>query len=57
MNATDARLRHYLEQMMMVFLFSRVPVAEAAEHLAEVESHCIEAGGETPADPLSLIHI
>ena len=51
MSATDARLRHYLEQMMMVFLFSRVPVAEAAEHLAEVESHCIEAGGETPADP------
>ena len=51
MNATDARLRHYLEQMMFIFLGARVPVDEAAEHLAEVESHCIEAGDDEPADP------
>ena len=47
----DARLRHYLEQMMFIFLGARVPVAEAAEHLAEVESHCIEVGDGEPADP------
>ena len=51
MSATDARLRHYLEQMMFIFLGARVPVKQAAEHLAEVESHCIEAGDGEPADP------
>lgn len=51
MRATDARLRHYLEQMMFIFLGARVPVEQAAEHLAEVESHCIEAGDGEPADP------
>lgn len=50
----QARLRHYLEQMMLVFVLSELDPAEASEHLAEIESHCIEAGGDEPADPFEL---
>lgn len=50
----QARLRHYLEQMMVAFLMSDIPVAEAADQLAEIESHCIEAGTNAPADPFEL---
>ena len=49
-----ARLRHYLEQMMVAFVMSDVDVAEAADHLAEIESHCIESGEDEPADPFEL---